>query len=583
MTQTRILVIDDSDADFQLLLAHLRRRNRSLHTLRVDNARALEAALRDSDWDAVVSDHSMPGFSSHEALSIVARLTPHIPVIVYSGDLDEETGLSTFQRGATDFVPKGKYQRLLNAIDREMGIAALKAEKVRAEQLALKAGLHDESTSLPTRAHFLLHAEALVGAAIAAAQPALLLCLKIDRYEQIRESFGSGFITHLAQSLAKHLQVGAQHARVYRFADDQFGLWIDRLDTEQSPQEWVKALEARTACGLTVEGQRLYPTFSIGVALCPQHTVHAPQLIAYAEEALQLAIKQGGNRCRIHEPDVVADPSAVDEATIKLQEAIAQGRLRLDLLPWFDGPQQHVMGMSGRLQFADANEVWHDAEELVNDSATELCAALDSCLLRQAFQQISSWRRVGEPQLRLRIDLHAPSIDPQRLRGLLQRSFAACPAGLSQLELGLSAAWVQEDSSRAQELIAALKDLPVEIGLIGFGEGSWALETLALLKADSLVIKLDPNSPHLSAVLELSLVIAAHCNARLIYAGLESSEEAKTFFALQGRYWALRNVLPPTCLAPNKANDSTPILDPIIDPACTLEEQTVHETLPAAA
>ena len=52
---------------------------------RVDTAEALRRELHESEWDLVIADYTMPGFSGTKALAIVREQHPDLPFIFVSG------------------------------------------------------------------------------------------------------------------------------------------------------------------------------------------------------------------------------------------------------------------------------------------------------------------------------------------------------------------------------------------------------------------------------------------------------------------------------------------------------------------
>jgi CheY-like chemotaxis protein len=64
----KVLLVEDSEDDALLLQRELRRGGYEPLCERVDTAAAMEAALEERTWDIVISDHSMPAFSSSAAL-----------------------------------------------------------------------------------------------------------------------------------------------------------------------------------------------------------------------------------------------------------------------------------------------------------------------------------------------------------------------------------------------------------------------------------------------------------------------------------------------------------------------------------
>src|SRR5437870_691169 len=74
--EIRVLIVEDSDDDAELIAAELRRAGFSLQYKRVETAEALNAAL-DEEFDLIISDFSLPQFSAPRALEIVGPQALH--------------------------------------------------------------------------------------------------------------------------------------------------------------------------------------------------------------------------------------------------------------------------------------------------------------------------------------------------------------------------------------------------------------------------------------------------------------------------------------------------------------------------
>ncbi len=134
----RALVIDDSQDDFDLLLEQLRRGGYETAARRVQTRDALLAAVGDPGWDIAFSDWSMPRFTAPEALEILQKEAPHLPLIIISGVVGEEVAVEALRAGARDFLPKDKLTRLMPAVQRALREAAAQREHARTEeQLAI--------------------------------------------------------------------------------------------------------------------------------------------------------------------------------------------------------------------------------------------------------------------------------------------------------------------------------------------------------------------------------------------------------------------------------------------------------------
>lgn len=128
----KLLMIDDSENDAELLAHAIRKGGYDVMYKRVDTREALRASLFDS-WDLIVSDHSMPGFSGVAALAMAREKCPDVPFIFVSGTIGEDIAVDAMRVGAQGYVTKGNLARLLPAIDRELHEATNRAEHKKTE------------------------------------------------------------------------------------------------------------------------------------------------------------------------------------------------------------------------------------------------------------------------------------------------------------------------------------------------------------------------------------------------------------------------------------------------------------------
>jgi two-component system, NarL family, sensor histidine kinase UhpB len=130
----KVLLVEDSEDDALLLVRRLRRGGYDPTWERVDTAAAMEAALDGRSWDLVISDHSMPAFSSSAALELLRRKGfEDLPFIIVSGQIGEDAAVAAMKAGAHDYLMKDDLGRLNSAIERELREAEVRRERRRAE------------------------------------------------------------------------------------------------------------------------------------------------------------------------------------------------------------------------------------------------------------------------------------------------------------------------------------------------------------------------------------------------------------------------------------------------------------------
>src|ERR687895_2474285 len=138
----KVLLVEDSEDDALLLVRMLRRGGYDPAWERVDTAVAMEAALDGRRWDLIISDHSMPAFSSLAALDLLrAKGFVDLPFIIVSGRIGEDAAVSAMKAGAHDYIMKDNLARLNSAIERE-----LREAEVRRRRREAEAALRDSET-----------------------------------------------------------------------------------------------------------------------------------------------------------------------------------------------------------------------------------------------------------------------------------------------------------------------------------------------------------------------------------------------------------------------------------------------------
>ncbi len=129
----KILVIEDSEADFLLAERQLRQSGMVVQWHRIDSDAQLDAA-QDGGWDVVLSDYKVPGMDFRATLQRLLAFDPDRPVILLSGGVGEETAVELLRLGLSDFVLKGHLVRLPAAVQRAVDEANERRARSAAEQ-----------------------------------------------------------------------------------------------------------------------------------------------------------------------------------------------------------------------------------------------------------------------------------------------------------------------------------------------------------------------------------------------------------------------------------------------------------------
>ncbi len=117
----RVLVVEDSEDDYFLLMRQIRKAYTHVTSARVQTEDELRKEMTRGTWNLVISDNTLPGFNATEALRVVRTCNELIPFIIVSGTIGEEAAVKAMLAGANDYMLKENTARLLPAIERELG------------------------------------------------------------------------------------------------------------------------------------------------------------------------------------------------------------------------------------------------------------------------------------------------------------------------------------------------------------------------------------------------------------------------------------------------------------------------------
>src|ERR687886_806308 len=130
----RVLLVEDSEDDAELLAYELECRGYDFVYERVDTAATMNAALDKEAWDIIIADYTLPSFSAPAALTLLQERGLDLPFIIVSGTIGEDIAVAAMKAGAHDYLMKGKLARLVPAVERELREAIGRCKRRKAEQ-----------------------------------------------------------------------------------------------------------------------------------------------------------------------------------------------------------------------------------------------------------------------------------------------------------------------------------------------------------------------------------------------------------------------------------------------------------------
>ncbi|MGH8630239.1 MAG: putative bifunctional diguanylate cyclase/phosphodiesterase, partial [Burkholderiales bacterium] len=135
----RVLLLEDNDADAELVTRALRKVDLPLQVYRTKSRSEFISALAEVQPTLIISDYTIPGFDGLSALGLARERAPASAFIFVSGTIGEERAIEALKQGAADYVLKSNLQRLVPAVQRALRDAAKARDRQNAEAALIES------------------------------------------------------------------------------------------------------------------------------------------------------------------------------------------------------------------------------------------------------------------------------------------------------------------------------------------------------------------------------------------------------------------------------------------------------------
>ena len=278
----------------------------------VDSAeKAMELLKKDYDekdssnpFDLVITDFYLSGDLTGGDLLYAIRTRFHysqqeLPVLVITGNDDQDTQVEVFHAGGNDFVSKPILEEVIMARIRLLLTIRhqFEALKQQAESMRWIAST-DSLTGVRSKRYLVDNGEEFIQNS--ANQTVWAMLIDIDLFKKINDTLGHITGDHVLAELGSKLNKSFPTDMVVRFGGEEFSI----LMKNKSPAEALKQAET-----LRKDIEKLKPadvelTISIGLASMEDHPdSNLTQILALADKALYHSKENGRNRVSYNLPE----------------------------------------------------------------------------------------------------------------------------------------------------------------------------------------------------------------------------------------------------------------------------------------
>ena len=415
-------------------------------------------------------------------------------------------------------------------------ITALKTAEAAVKELAYQ----DTLTGLPNR---LLLQDRLDQQLIQAGreqEQVAVLFLDLDHFKVVNDTLGHGAGDNLLQVVAKRLLGCVRKSdTVARIGGDEFVIILNGLDNSGDATVTARKILHTLTLPVRLEGQEVFTSTSIGIALFPDDADKAETLISHADMAMYLAKEQGRNTYRYFSRNLNDRAQQRLRTEVDLRHALDRREIQLYFQDQIAVADNSICGVEALIRWNHPERgLLLPGEFLPLAEETGLILPLGNWVLRRACEKAREWDRQGCPPVRIAINLSRRQLAAPELLPVLRKIFADTGLPPERIELEVTENILQQDPTIAAAVLPRLAELGVTIAVDDFGTGFTSLNLLRRLPVKRL--KIDHTFIHelftdqaAAAIVRTTIGIAHNLGLTVIAEGVEN-EQQRGFLLAQG-------------------------------------------------
>ena len=318
------------------------------------------------------------------------------------------------------------------------------------------------------------------------APPFALLCLDLDHFKTINDTWGHAVGDALLQEVAKRMLASIRHSdTAARLGGDEFVVILQQVASREEVALLTRRLLDNLHQPCEVQGASISLRVSIGVAMAPLDGTQTDLLLNNADLALYAAKSEARGEFRFFEPGMATQTRRRLQIEHALRDAMGNGELRLVFQPQIDLKEWRVIGFEALLRWRhpELGDV-PPAEFIPVAEDAGLILEIGEWVLRQACLSASDWPESVHVSVNVS-SVQAMSSDLcETIRKLLMN--LGMPA--RRLELEITESVFMNESHATIQGLRALKALGLRIALDDFGTGYSSLAYLRRFPFDTLKI-----------------------------------------------------------------------------------------------
>lgn len=486
---------------------------------RQDYSGAKDWGNQESIFDTIVAEHQG---EARQALSKVFETG--MTAQFEAQDIDETTWF------ANHLGPLRENGVITSVLVMKRDISALKV----AHEKLTKIAFYDPLTGLPNRRLFKDRLEDEIRRSKKQRTHMALLFLDLDNFKRVNDTLGHDAGDKLLTTISDRL-LGCVRGEdlVSRLGGDEFTVLVGGLSSDSPARSIAEKILTALREPINLGHESITATFSIGIAMSPDHAVTSAELMQHADIAMYEAKSLGKNTYQMFDSSMIKDKDRHLNLEGELRAAIDNDEFQVYYQPQVRLDTLDIVGIEALLRWNHPERGLLTPDEFLTElESYGFLMEMTKWVLDTACHEIHGAAAKNSllKDIKLAINISAKQFKDPDFVDFVDKILEDTQFPNGNLELEITENSLVTDFDQSVETMKALRDLGVSLSIDDFGTGYSSLNYLRrlpvnLLKIDRSFIKELPHSSEDCEISSAVIAMAHKLNMEVLAEGVESSEQ----------------------------------------------------------
>jgi diguanylate cyclase (GGDEF)-like protein len=489
-----ILIVDDDIVDREHIKRTLNKTNTDCHFVETESVDEGLAAFAEQKFDVVLLDYRMPKRDGIELLLELRGASSDISVAIVMLSNSEESALALqcIKAGAQDFLLKSEVtaSRIERAILQSQTRFELEKKLQYSYQQAKKLAEHDTLTGLANRYSF----EEALRLSITQkprnnAKLALAL-FDLDNFKFINDSHGHDIGDELLKQVATRVCHCLRENELFaRLGGDEFAIILSNLHTIDNATRVIQRVLTCFEKPFNISGIAIKMGASIGIAMYPDNTLDANDLLKFADIAMYRAKKLGRDQICYFEEEMQQQFVQRYQVEANLIGALARNEFILHYQPVYQSATKKIIGFEALIRWEFQGNLHFPIDFIGIAECSRVIIDIGRWVISEAIKQISTWNIRYGKDLSIAINLSNIQLTDKTLIHFIKSTLEEHNLSPELVEFELTETSLLAHDIQVIKFLESLSLLGCRIVLDDFGSGLSSLSHLQKFPID--IVKID--------------------------------------------------------------------------------------------